>query len=101
MDSSPSGAPGQKILLIGRVDAVRQSGSCGGGACRRMDESDREAQMSDVLDDLVEMSKALGDPANDYAIIGEGNTSTRADEDDCFWVKASGTQLAQACRESF
>ena len=56
--------------------------------------------MPDVLDDLVEMSRSLGDPANDYAIIGEGNSSTPAD-DDSFWVKASGTQLATACRESF
>jgi rhamnose utilization protein RhaD (predicted bifunctional aldolase and dehydrogenase) len=56
--------------------------------------------MPDVLDDLVEMSRSLGDPAKDYAIIGEGNSSTPAD-DDSFWVKASGTQLATASRESF
>ncbi len=56
--------------------------------------------MSDLLNDLVEMSKSLGDPANDYAIIGEGNTATRADNDS-FWVKASGTQLAYACPDSF
>src|SRR5690242_3513839 len=56
--------------------------------------------MPDVLDDLVELSRTLGDPANDYAIIGEGNTSTCGD-DDSFWVKASGTQLAVASRESF
>jgi rhamnose utilization protein RhaD (predicted bifunctional aldolase and dehydrogenase) len=56
--------------------------------------------MGDILDELVAMSAELGLPANDYAILGEGNTSTRADEES-FWVKASGTQLAQACRESF
>ena len=56
--------------------------------------------MSDALDELVRMSKTLGEPANDYVILGEGNTSTRAD-DDTFWVKASGTQLSQACRDSF
>jgi rhamnose utilization protein RhaD (predicted bifunctional aldolase and dehydrogenase) len=46
------------------------------------------------------MSAELGKPAHDYAIIGEGNTSVRADAD-TFWVKASGTQLAQANRASF
>jgi rhamnose utilization protein RhaD (predicted bifunctional aldolase and dehydrogenase) len=56
--------------------------------------------MTDRLDELVAMSKALGDPADDYVILGEGNTSARAD-DDTFWVKASGTQLAEASRDSF
>ena len=56
--------------------------------------------MTDRLDELVAMSKALGDPAGDYVILGEGNTSARAD-DDTFWVKASGTQLAEASRDSF
>jgi rhamnose utilization protein RhaD (predicted bifunctional aldolase and dehydrogenase) len=56
--------------------------------------------MTDVLNDLVEMSQALGDPANDYVILGEGNTSARAD-DHSFWVKASGTQLALACPDAF
>ncbi len=56
--------------------------------------------MSDVLDELVAMSAALGAPAHDLAILGEGNTSVRADAE-TFWVKASGTQLVQASRESF
>jgi rhamnose utilization protein RhaD (predicted bifunctional aldolase and dehydrogenase) len=56
--------------------------------------------MSDILDELVAMSAELGLPANEYAILGEGNTSAVADED-TFWVKASGTQLARACRDSF
>lgn len=56
--------------------------------------------MSDVLDELVAMSRTLGDPANDYAILGEGNTSARADGE-TFWVKASGTQLGRADRHSF
>ena len=38
------------------------------------------------------MSNNLGDPALDYVILGEGNTSARADAD-TFWVKASGTEL--------
>jgi len=38
------------------------------------------------------MSNNLGDPVLDYVILGEGNTSARADAD-TFWVKASGTGL--------
>jgi rhamnose utilization protein RhaD (predicted bifunctional aldolase and dehydrogenase) len=56
--------------------------------------------MSDVLDELVEMSRYLGDPTHDYVIIGEGNSSVSADAES-FWVKASGTQLIDAGRESF
>lgn len=48
--------------------------------------------MSDVLHELVEMSRYLGDPGRPYAILGEGNTSARID-DDTFYVKASGTTL--------
>ena len=46
----------------------------------------------DTLLQLVAMSKNLGNPALDYAILGEGNTSARADAD-TFWVKASGVEL--------
>lgn len=46
----------------------------------------------DILAQLVAMSHHLGDPALDYAILSEGNTSARADTD-TFWVKASGTEL--------
>ncbi len=56
--------------------------------------------MTDVLDELVAMSAELGLPAHDYAILGEGNSSVRAD-DETFWVKASGTQMATATRDSF
>jgi len=56
--------------------------------------------MADVLDELIALSVELGRPANDYAVLGEGNTSARAD-DEAFWVKASGTQLATAGRASF
>jgi rhamnose utilization protein RhaD (predicted bifunctional aldolase and dehydrogenase) len=41
---------------------------------------------------LVEMTRSLGQPHLDYVIIGEGNTSYRAD-DDLFWIKASGQQM--------
>ncbi|MCK6489209.1 MAG: class II aldolase/adducin family protein [Planctomycetes bacterium] len=45
------------------------------------------------LNDLVSMSNALGAPALDAAILGEGNTSARCDGD-TFWVKGSGCTLA-------
>lgn len=50
--------------------------------------------MSDILSTLVAMSTSLGRPENDYVIMGEGNTSARADAD-TFWVKASGYQLGK------
>jgi len=46
------------------------------------------------------MSNNLGDPALDYVIVGEGNTSCRADAD-TFWVKASGTELHTIDRTGF
>ena len=46
----------------------------------------------DILAQLVTMSNNLADPTLDYVILGEGNTSARADAD-TFWVKASGTEL--------
>lgn len=51
-----------------------------------------ETMPSDTLDQLIRLSRRLGDPANDYVILGEGNTSARADAG-TFWVKASGAQL--------
>lgn len=59
-----------------------------------------EVRMKDLLDELVEMSAELGLPDRDLAILGEGNTSTRADAD-TFWVKASGVQLGRAGRDGF
>jgi rhamnose utilization protein RhaD (predicted bifunctional aldolase and dehydrogenase) len=53
-----------------------------------------------ALAQLVTMSNNLGDPALDYVILGEGNTSARADAD-TFWVKASGTQLRTIDRTGF
>lgn len=52
------------------------------------------------LHELVELSRRLGDPACDYAILGEGNTSALED-DGAFWVKASGTQLRTVTAASF
>jgi rhamnose utilization protein RhaD (predicted bifunctional aldolase and dehydrogenase) len=48
--------------------------------------------MNETLKQLVAMSRSLGDPNNDYVILGEGNTSA-LNPDGTFWVKASGYQL--------
>jgi len=53
-----------------------------------------------ILDQLVQMSLNLGKPKNEYVILGEGNTSARVDED-TFYVKQSGSYLANANRDSF
>jgi rhamnose utilization protein RhaD (predicted bifunctional aldolase and dehydrogenase) len=48
--------------------------------------------LNDTLTQLITLSNNLGHPANDYAILGEGNTSARVDEHS-FWVKASGAEM--------
>jgi rhamnose utilization protein RhaD (predicted bifunctional aldolase and dehydrogenase) len=45
-----------------------------------------------VLSQLISMSRLLAEPTRDLVIMGEGNTSARADAE-TFWVKASGTSL--------
>jgi len=47
---------------------------------------------NDTLTELVALSRTLGDPALDYAILGEGNSSARIDAE-TFWVKASGAEM--------
>ena len=49
-----------------------------------------------VVEDLVWLSRSLGDPTHDLAILAEGNAS--AIDGDNFWVKASGFQLAELDR---
>lgn len=56
--------------------------------------------MSNVMHQLVEMSRYLGDPAKGYAMLGEGNTSARIDGDS-FYVKASGTTLSTIDESGF
>ena len=56
--------------------------------------------MSGNLSDLINMTRALGEPAMDYVIIGEGNTSMRIDEDS-FYVKASGHQMHNISEDGF
>jgi len=53
-----------------------------------------------ILNDLVSLSRYLGDPANGLAILGEGNTSAWVDSSS-FYVKESGKGLAEAESSSF
>jgi rhamnose utilization protein RhaD (predicted bifunctional aldolase and dehydrogenase) len=53
-----------------------------------------------LLTQLITLSNNLGQPANDYVILGEGNTSVKVD-DATFWVKASGTELRTVGPEGF
>jgi len=53
-----------------------------------------------ALEQLVEMTRTLGQPHMDYVIIGEGNTSCRIDADS-FWVKASGQQMNNIGADGF
>jgi L-ribulose-5-phosphate 4-epimerase len=54
----------------------------------------------DILEELTALSHFLGDPARDLAILGEGNTSARLDED-TFYVKASGQHLGSITPAGF
>ncbi len=56
--------------------------------------------MSSNLSDLITMTRALGEPALDYVIIGEGNTSMRRD-DHSFYIKASGQQMRDIGEDGF
>lgn len=53
-----------------------------------------------VSDELLALTRALGEPARDLAILAEGNTSQRL-PDGRIAVKASGTSLATATRGDF
>jgi rhamnose utilization protein RhaD (predicted bifunctional aldolase and dehydrogenase) len=54
----------------------------------------------EILNQLIEMSRRLGDPGRDLVILGEGNTSAKVDEK-TFFVKASGKELRTADEKSF
>jgi rhamnose utilization protein RhaD (predicted bifunctional aldolase and dehydrogenase) len=45
------------------------------------------------MQELLHLSHQLGDPERKWAILGEGNTSTRLDAE-TFYVKASGSRLS-------
>jgi rhamnose utilization protein RhaD (predicted bifunctional aldolase and dehydrogenase) len=53
-----------------------------------------------VLGQLVSMSRNLGEPAKDYVLLAEGNTSAKIDADR-FYVKASGAALAAITEDGF
>ena len=53
-----------------------------------------------ILNQLITLSTNLGNPVNDYVILGEGNTSAKVD-DDTFWVKASGHEMRTIGPEGF
>ena len=55
---------------------------------------------SEVLRELVRMSRSLGHPDKDCVILGEGNTSAKIDSDS-FYVKVSGAYLADSSPQSF
>ncbi len=56
--------------------------------------------MNDPLPALVYLTRMLGQPHLDYAIIGEGNTSCRIDAE-TFWIKASGQAMNGIGPEGF
>ena len=56
--------------------------------------------MSEQLKQLITMSNRLGNPQNDYVILGEGNSSAKVDGAS-FFVKASGTSLNGIGAEGF
>jgi rhamnose utilization protein RhaD (predicted bifunctional aldolase and dehydrogenase) len=53
-----------------------------------------------ILSQLVELSQYLGRPESDCVILGEGNASARQD-DQTFWVKASGSQMRTITADGF
>src|ERR1041384_6854178 len=53
-----------------------------------------------ILQDLITLSRCLGDPERDLAILGEGNTSAQIDLE-TFYVKASGKEMRTADENSF
>jgi rhamnose utilization protein RhaD (predicted bifunctional aldolase and dehydrogenase) len=60
----------------------------------------RENKSDKTLSALIQMTRRLGEPARDYVIQGEGNTSARIDAD-TFWIKASGADPTSADADSF
>jgi rhamnose utilization protein RhaD (predicted bifunctional aldolase and dehydrogenase) len=53
------------------------------------------SQSTNRLNELIALSVEIGDPAKDYVILAEGNTSARISEHS-FWVKGSGVRLEAA-----
>ena len=57
-----------------------------------MPDTTRDTAHDAKLQELLALSHSLGDPIHDWAILGEGNTSTRIDGE-TFLVKSSGSEL--------
>jgi rhamnose utilization protein RhaD (predicted bifunctional aldolase and dehydrogenase) len=53
-----------------------------------------------MLDYLVEMTCALGQPPMEYVVVGEGNTSFR-ENDEVFWIKSSGQGMHGITNDGF
>jgi len=53
-----------------------------------------------ILEQLIGLSRRLGEPERDLVILGDGNTSAKVD-DDTFFVKASGSYLHQISADGF
>lgn len=53
-----------------------------------------------LLDELVALTRHLGDPALDYVILGEGNSSAAVDRPS-FFVKASGRSMSDITDDGF
>lgn len=53
-----------------------------------------------VGDDLLALTRSLGDPARDLVILAEGNTSQRVD-DERIVVKTSGSRMREASPQDF
>jgi rhamnose utilization protein RhaD (predicted bifunctional aldolase and dehydrogenase) len=53
-----------------------------------------------ISDELIALTRTLGEPAKDLVILAEGNTSQRLD-DGRIAVKASGAYMAAATRDDF
>ena len=53
-----------------------------------------------IPESLIEMTRFLGEPQQNYVIIGEGNTSQRIDAES-FWIKASGQQMRTIGADGF
>lgn len=54
----------------------------------------------EILKDLTQMTRKIGNPGYDYVILAEGNTSARIDED-TFFVQASGFYMENIDEKGF
>ncbi len=57
-------------------------------------------QPEDILKELIQLSRELGNEDRQLAMLGEGNTSADIG-DGTFWVKGSGKEMATADESSF